>query len=426
MPVPSRRLPLASQVRLTADKAARHAIRNLTRPGVQVPQYSRAASGGMGAPGAVPNLRYEPALGNPDADGKALVSTTAGVRSWAAIMSDPTSATGDLIIRTAGGLGRVPIGDPGQVPTVNEAGTGLVYADAPTGTGGLPDPTGEPSGSVLRYISEEVVWDFGAFEPALGNPDVDGKALVSTAAGVRSWAAILTDPTTTQGDLIYRGASALTRLAGAAGVLVGAAGGAPSWSTSPSLAGLALTKTTADNASIPTTWTRRRGTGSVNSGDGVLYHEAKAHNGTSDVTIGAIELWAQAVSGGDIQSYFAIRGKGIGTSLSRKVMIHLGVGYVGIGNPAPDPQYMLDVRGDVRVSSTNSLRFGGTGSGDAVNNIYSNGTDLVLGAGAYLGAHKSSDGTAGATADVAVTGPGGYGTRTLHFKSGIYTGYTDS
>ncbi len=39
--------------------------------------------------------------------------------------------------------------------------------------------------------------------------------------------------------------------------------------------------------------------------------------------------------------------------------------------------------------------------------------------------HLSSDGTKGATANVAVAKVGG-GTRTLHFKDGLYTGYTDS
>ncbi len=39
--------------------------------------------------------------------------------------------------------------------------------------------------------------------------------------------------------------------------------------------------------------------------------------------------------------------------------------------------------------------------------------------------YKSSDGTVGATEDVAVAKVGG-GTRTLHFKCGLYTGYTDS
>jgi len=39
---------------------------------------------------------------------------------------------------------------------------------------------------------------------------------------------------------------------------------------------------------------------------------------------------------------------------------------------------------------------------------------------------KATDGTAGATADVETLAPGGTTTRTLHFKNGLYTGYTDS
>ena len=41
------------------------------------------------------------------------------------------------------------------------------------------------------------------------------------------------------------------------------------------------------------------------------------------------------------------------------------------------------------------------------------------------GRYISLDGTKGATANVAVAKVGG-GTRTLHFKDGLYTGYTDS
>jgi hypothetical protein len=39
---------------------------------------------------------------------------------------------------------------------------------------------------------------------------------------------------------------------------------------------------------------------------------------------------------------------------------------------------------------------------------------------------QSADGTAGATANVATLAPDGTTTRTLHFKNGLYTGYTDS
>lgn len=76
------------------------------------------------------------------------------------------------------------------------------------------------------------------------------------------------------------------------------------------------------------------------------------------------------------------------------------------------------------------------GAGGDATIIY-NGTDLlinpkVVGSGKLdvqgtlqTDGYNSSDGTAGATADVDVAKVGG-GTRTLHFKSGLYTGYTDS
>ncbi len=41
------------------------------------------------------------------------------------------------------------------------------------------------------------------------------------------------------------------------------------------------------------------------------------------------------------------------------------------------------------------------------------------------GRYISRDGTKGKTEDVACTKPGG-GTRALHFKDGLYIGYTDS
>jgi len=41
------------------------------------------------------------------------------------------------------------------------------------------------------------------------------------------------------------------------------------------------------------------------------------------------------------------------------------------------------------------------------------------------GRYVSQDGTKGATANVAAAKVGG-GTRTLHFKDGLYTGHTDS
>jgi hypothetical protein len=57
--------------------------------------------------------------------------------------------------------------------------------------------------------------------------------------------------------------------------------------------------------------------------------------------------------------------------------------------------------------------------------LISNGTLATLSKPLKAAGYQSSDGTVGATADVAVAKVGG-GTRTLHFKSGLYTGYTDS
>jgi hypothetical protein len=96
---------------------------------------------------------------------------------------------------------------PGQI--VGQLGGGQVAPAAP-GVPGVVDPSD--------------------FEPALGAPAADGYGLISTAAGVRSWAAVLSDPTTTAGDLLYRGPVSLTRLpVGAPGQFLGVGSGAPAW-----------------------------------------------------------------------------------------------------------------------------------------------------------------------------------------------------
>jgi len=71
------------------------------------------------------------------------------------------------------------------------------------------------------------------------------------------------------------------------------------------------------------------------------------------------------------------------------------------------------------------LTFGSIGSAPDTN-LYRGGanilqTDDTIKAAGY----QSSDGTAGATANVDVAKVGG-GTRTLSFKNGLYTGYSDS
>lgn len=95
---------------------------------------------------------------------------------------------------------------------------------------------------------------------------------------------------------------------------------------------------------------------------------------------------------------------------------------------------ILLVNGTVKLNADNQKLMLGAGA-DA--SIYYDGTDLIIdpqevGSGKLdvLGTlqadgYNSADGTAGTTADVAVAKVGG-GTRTLHFKNGLYTGYTDS
>lgn len=89
---------------------------------------------------------------------------------------------------------------------------------------------------------------------------------------------------------------------------------------------------------------------------------------------------------------------------------------------------------DVMLPDNEAVKFG-TGINAS---IHYDGTNLIInpkavGSGILdvLGTlqtdgYNSSDGTAGATADVATLAPDGTTTRTLHFKNGLYTGYTDS
>jgi len=90
---------------------------------------------------------------------------------------------------------------------------------------------------------------------------------------------------------------------------------------------------------------------------------------------------------------------------------------------------------DVKLTGDNRKLY--FGSGDDASISY-DGTNMVInpkevGSGILdvLGTlqtdgYNASDGTAGATADVATLAPDGTTTRTLHFKNGLYTGYTDS
>ncbi len=89
---------------------------------------------------------------------------------------------------------------------------------------------------------------------------------------------------------------------------------------------------------------------------------------------------------------------------------------------------------DILFPDNESVKFG-TGV-DA--SIHYDGTNLIInpkavGSGILdvsgtlqTDGYNSADGTSGATADVATLAPDGTTTRTLHFKNGLYTGYTDS
>lgn len=113
-------------------------------------------------------------------------------------------------------------GSPGVV-ALSTATPAALGAAAPGSSGAASD-----AGHVHAMPSAA---DVGA-EPALGNPGTSGFVLSSTTAGVRSWVAGggMADPTTTAGDLIYRGAISVTRLGiGDAGTFLRVVGGAPAW-----------------------------------------------------------------------------------------------------------------------------------------------------------------------------------------------------
>ena len=61
-----------------------------------------------------------------------------------------------------------------------------------------------------------------------------GEAVVATSSTAASWQAIIVDPTTTEGDTLYRHSGAVSRLAvGAAGTILSSNGTDPSWGSGP-------------------------------------------------------------------------------------------------------------------------------------------------------------------------------------------------
>jgi hypothetical protein len=292
-------------------------------------------------------------------------------------------------------------------------------------TGELGIGVRNSAGSLVEAITVDETGAVDFYNPAaallnLGFPADAAGYLKNDGAGNFSYdtpaGGGMENPMDAAGELIYGGADgAPTALASGTGLLYMNGTDTPTITDTPSITGVNFTNIAADATPIATIFTKRRGTGAVSSGDGVIYLKAMARkNATDDIEIGYMKLWAQAVSGGDIQSYFHLAGKGVGSAVSTKVSVNLGAGYVGIGSPAPDPAYMLDVAGDIRTRSTNSVRFGGTGSGDAVNSLASNGTDLVLSGGKLKCAGRSTDGSAGGTDTVIV------GDTQLVFKDGWF------
>jgi hypothetical protein len=124
-------------------------------------------------------LAYEPPLGNPSSNEQVLSSTTAGVRSW--VTPSGTTFTAAIFngVYTPS-AGNILIGN--GVGWQESSITNVMSAYVPYG--------GASTTNLITNLNADLLdGQHGtAFEPALGNPPSDGCAVVSTAAGVRSWA----------------------------------------------------------------------------------------------------------------------------------------------------------------------------------------------------------------------------------------------
>ena len=118
-----------------------------------------------------------------DVDGQNHVLRNVVLENAAGVVMDPTTAAGDLIVRGAAALGRLPVGTDGQVLTVDPAAAVKLKWAA-------------PATAPVRTV-------FGR------TGDIAAQAGDYTAAQVTG---ALVDPLTTKGDLIARGAAAGQRL----------------------------------------------------------------------------------------------------------------------------------------------------------------------------------------------------------------------
>jgi hypothetical protein len=113
------------------------------------------------------------------------------------------------------------------------------------------------------------------------------------------------------------------------------------------------------------------------------------------------------------------------TQNTKRVVVKASTGYTGFLTVLPF--YPVDVNGDIRIRGDNKLRFGGTGGVDSDVELSRGAANVLFTPDTFkAGGYQSGDGTVGKTEDVQMLAPDGTTIRTLHFKNGLYTGYTDS
>ncbi len=188
-----------------AMAAASRDVQREFAPGGRVPT-SRGGTGGSGG--------AEPPLGNPDVDGKALVSTAAGVRSWAAKQAENAlltalaalSSTG-LVARTGSGTvaTRTLTAGSGKIAVTNGNGvSGNPTVDLGTLTGGdIPNNAADTTGKAAQ--ADALNSATTAVNVAAATAPSTGQVLTATDGTHATWQTPgtgLTNPMTTKGDLI--------------------------------------------------------------------------------------------------------------------------------------------------------------------------------------------------------------------------------